>query len=214
MNVMRIAAAAMLLGPGGCYMSSGGTSNLPDARIDPTEVEMPADAELEPPVDADLEPQPDSDPDCDLWNSRVFVDIVVEISGPVGGVVTVTLRGGQRLLLNVTTPLGEVWADILDRHRTQGDPVYLQVDDPRTMNVIDVLMPYDSPLVALEPSVEGMEVELVYSAAIHFLYLSHPCYDQMLEVLRAAMADGSYVLVSTDFNEGNGILDARPSVTH
>lgn len=214
MNAKMLAAAAMLLGLGGCYMSSGGTSNLPDARTDPTEVEMPADAELEPPADADLEPQPDSDPDCDLWNSRVFVDIVVEMSDPVGGVVTVTLRGGQQLLLDVTTPLGEVWFDIVDRYRTQGDPIYFQVDDPRTMNVIDVLMPYDSPLVAVRPSPEGMEVELVYSAAIHFLYRSHPCYDQMLGVLEAAMADGSYVLVSTDFNEGNGILDARPSVTH
>jgi hypothetical protein len=206
MNAKTLAAAAMLLAPGGCYMSSGGASSLPDARTDPTDVEMTADTELD--------PRPDSDPDCDLWNSRVFVDVVMEMSEPVEGVVTVTLRGGQRLLLNVSTPLGEVWSDILDRYRAQGDPLYLQVDDPRAMNVIDVLMPYDSPLVALEPFAEGMEVELVYSAAIHFLYRSHPCYDRMLGVLEAAVADGSYVLVSTDFNEGNGILDARPSVTH
>ena len=77
------------------------------------------------------------------------------------------------------------------------------------MTIIDVLMPLESPVHDIRPAEEGMEVEFVYSAAIHFLYRSQPCYEQMLDVLETAYSQGHSVLATTDFNESSGILDVR-----
>jgi len=87
--------------------------------------------------------------------------------------------------------------------------VYLEIDDPGTMMIIDLIMPLESTVHSITSAADGMQVELVYSAAIYFLYLSHPCYEQMLAAIETALIRGSTVLASTDFNDGNRILDAR-----
>ncbi|MFH1437337.1 MAG: hypothetical protein ABIJ56_16655 [Pseudomonadota bacterium] len=189
-----IITALMLLGPAGCYESSRAGSNLPDADSDGA-----ADALMD----------QDTGPVCALWGVTVFVDYVQSLSPPVDGFVTVTLRGGQEFQLNVRSSLGELWAEILESYRERHEPVYLEIDDPRTLTIIDVLMPLESPLHDIRPAEDGVEVVFIYSAAIHFLYRSHPCYEQMLGVLETARSRGLSVLATTDFNNGNRILDAR-----
>lgn len=205
MNTRRwtVLAVLTLLGLAGCYESGRGCLGLFDAHSGDaadTPIDQDADATME--ADADL--------DCILWSSRVFVDYVQSVSLPVEGFVTVTLRGGQQLQLDVLNSLGEFWDELLDSYRERHRPIYLEVDDARTMTIIDLLMPLESQVQAISPDTDGVFVELAHSHAIQFLNRSHPCYEQLLTAIETAQRQGSVVLVCTDYNDGNKILDARP----
>ena len=179
---MHMAAipALLILGPAGCYTSSSMDSGPPDAG-----------------------------PECPLWGTSVFVDYVQAISEQSEGFITVTLRDGQQFWLDVQTARGEIWTEMLELHRVEHKPVYLEIDDPGTMTIINLIMSLESPVHDVRTAAEGTEVELVYSAAVHFLQLSHPCYGQMLAAIETAHREGSNVLVSADYNDGSRILDAR-----
>lgn len=193
-----VIAALTLIGLAGCYESSRADFSFVDAHSDAHSDEATMDEDTGP------------GPECELWGVSVFVDYVQDLSPPAEGFVTVTLRAGQQLQLDVQNPLGELWAEILGSYQEEHEPIYLEVDDPGSMTIIDLIMPLESEVHDITPAADGMEVELVYSAAIHFLYLSYPCYEQMLAAIETAQRQGSSVLVCTDFNDGNKILDARP----
>ena len=152
---------------------------------------------------------PGENPECPLWGTSVFVDYVQAISEPSEGFVTVTLLDGHQFRLDVQTARGEFWAGIIGSYRDSHEPLYFEVDGPGTMTIIHLLLPLESPVRAVRTAAEGTEVELDYSAAIHFLHLSHTCYEQMLAALETSLSRGSAVLVSTDYNDGNRILDVR-----
>ena len=204
MNSMHRAAIPVLalLGLTGCYTSSSMDWDQSDAG--PAETIDTADV-----LEDEAAMDEDAGPECPLWGTSVFVDYVHAISELSEGFVTLTLRGGQQFRLDVQTARGEIWTEMLELHYVEHKPVYLEIDDPGTMTITKVIMTLESPVHDLRTAAEGTEVELDYSAAIHFLHLSHPCYEQMLAALETALSRDSAVLVSTDCNDGSRILDVH-----
>jgi hypothetical protein len=137
----------------------------------------------------------------------ILVDVVTSLSAPLERIVTVAFRDHEPVTLEVGTPLADLWRDMLDHARENAHPSYLEIA-PATRRVLDVEIPYVSPVVELREVAEGVEVLLVYSAAIHSLRREQPGYRAMLDVLEAALASGASVVLTK--KDGLGIVDVRP----
>ena len=139
----------------------------------------------------------------------VIVDVVVGLSAPVGQVVTVDLRTSADVTLELGTPSAEVWHDMLAHSQEYSRPVYLEIVS-RTRRILDVALPLVSPVQALNETDASVEVALVYSAAIHYLYRTKPGFHEMLGLLQAALASGDTLVVTE--KDGQGIVDVRVAV--
>ncbi|MBN2496858.1 MAG: hypothetical protein JXR96_19865 [Deltaproteobacteria bacterium] len=155
----------------------------------------------------DCEPGWELDPDdplaC-LEREDVIVDIVTGIDPPSGDTIAVRLRDHRDVKLD----RDDIQIIFLETSLTYGTPVYLEIDpDSRLIKL--VLVPYDSPVAALREQAEWVEVELIYSAAIHVLRRDQPGFDVMLAELEASLADGTHRLV-TETRDSHEIIDVRP----
>ncbi|HOX47090.1 MAG TPA: hypothetical protein PK668_26085 [Myxococcota bacterium] len=137
----------------------------------------------------------------------VVVDLVVALSAPVDGVVTADLRDRADVTLEVGTARGDLWRDMLQHSLDNTRPVYLELE-PETRRIQDLELPYVSPAHSVDETAEGAEVQLIYSAAIHFLYLTQPKYQAMLALLQDSVTSGASLVVSE--KDQVGIVDVRP----
>lgn len=140
----------------------------------------------------------------------VIVDLVTGLSEPVDQVVSVSLKNSLSVSLKLGTAMAAVWEDMLGLSKQHQQPVYLEIvpeTRPEDRMILHLELPLVSPVHSLEPNDEGVEVQLIHSAAIHFLALAHPKFQEMLAVLEAALRDGATVVVSE--KDGRGIVDVR-----
>jgi hypothetical protein len=137
----------------------------------------------------------------------VIVDVVTALSAPADRLVAVDFRDHESVTLEVGTPIRDLWRDMLDHARENSRPSYVEIA-PATRRVEDVEIPYVSPVVEVREVAEGVEVLLVYSAAIHVLRLEQPGYQAMLAILRDAVTSGASVVLTE--KDGLGVVDVRP----
>jgi hypothetical protein len=121
--------------------------------------------------------------------------------------LAVTFAGGQRGLLDPNTHRSLVWADVLRSLHETSQPAYVEID-PETSYITEVLLPVRYRVVAIEPTAEGLQVELVISHARHELRRDNPDFDELRERLETALARGNYVLVTETLDE-HSIIDVR-----
>lgn len=136
----------------------------------------------------------------------VIVDVVIGPFAPADQVVTVNLRTGGDVTLELGTPIAEAWHDMLAHSQEYSRPVYLEIV-PETRRILDVALPIVSPVQALNETTAGVEVALVYSAAVHVLCRTTPGFQELLGLLQDALATGD-ILVVTE-KDGQGIVDVR-----
>ena len=165
-----------------------------------------------PGLDASSDPAPEQEADagqeCIVGGpGSMVMDLVTAVSDPVDSIVTVTFQSSAPVLVDVSTALGAFWAELMDRYRQEGRPVYVELD-PGTRMVIDFLFPLETRVQSVTHEPDGVEVLLTNSHAVHFLWRSNPCFDHLLEELEAALEDQSDVLVTED--DELGIVDIRP----
>ncbi len=139
-------------------------------------------------------------------DESVIVDVVTALSAPAAQLVTVSFRDHDPVTLEVGTPRADVWRDMLDLGRQTARPSYVELD-PGTRRVLDVEQPYVSPVVEVRPAQAGVEVLLVYSAAVHVLREAQPGYQAMRALLEAAVQSGASVVLTE--KDGLGVVDVR-----
>lgn len=139
-------------------------------------------------------------------DASVIVDVVAGLSEPTGRAVTVDLRDSADVILEIGTPLADAWRSMLAHSQEYSRPVYLEIV-PETRWITDVALPIVSPVEALFETLEGVQVALVYSAAVHVLYRTTPGYPEMLALLQDALAGGDTLVVTE--KDGQGIVDVR-----
>jgi hypothetical protein len=128
---------------------------------------------------------------------------------PPPSLVTVKLHGGQLAQLDVSMPHSKAWAGILDSMQRAKQAVYLKID-PQTGSIVDLLVPLAVKVVSMKPANrEGdIEVELVISAARHYLRSANPDFKNMLGTLEKALKTGMPLLV-TESRDRLEIVDVR-----
>ena len=99
---------------------------------------------------------------------------------------------------------------ILDSLQRAKQAVYLKID-PQTGIVADLLLPRAVKVASVaSANREGdVEVELIISAARHYLRHANPDYKKLLKTLEEAQKTGIPVLV-TDSRDRQEIVDVRP----
>jgi hypothetical protein len=99
--------------------------------------------------------------------------------------------------------------EILEQLRQMRLPVYVEVD-PATRGIMRLLIPLLTRVAAIgEAGAEEFRVDLEASHARHRLKRTNPDFGELLEILRAALAKKTWLIVTeTDDHE---IIDARPS---
>jgi hypothetical protein len=122
--------------------------------------------------------------------------------------LTITFEGGRSGVLDLSTPSGRVWADVLDYLRNARAPAYVEID-PISGLISNLLMPAVVTVGEITPIADGAEVELIISHAKHYLRRSNPDYDQLLRTLETARKDGATVAV-TETPTTHEIIDVRP----
>jgi hypothetical protein len=143
--------------------------------------------------------------------SSIVVDLVTALTDPVDQVVSASLKNHPAVSLTIGSPMSDLHRDILAFSLQYEDPVYLELDParlPQERWVLEVRHTLVSPVAQLRPTDDGVEVLLVWSAAVHFLYSTQPSYDAWLALLEAALADGANVVITE--KDGQGIIDVRP----
>lgn len=119
----------------------------------------------------------------------------------------VQLDGGQSGLLDMSVHRGAVWADVLRSLQERNEPAYIEID-PETGLITELLLPVRFTVGRIEPSEDGLLVELIISHGRHHLLRSNEDFDELRATLEAAKERGTAVLVTeTDEHE---IVDVRP----
>jgi hypothetical protein len=181
----------------------------PDAGTD-------ADSDSDTDTDGDGDGDADTDSgtgaeECITGGADAMVmDVPVDISAPVQEVETITFASSDPVYLDVSTPIGEVHHSMIAHFLQNEKPIYVSIV-PETREVLDVIQPIEGPVAAVTLAENGAEVELYYSAAIHFLWASNECFDYLYQVLVEALGDGSDQEVSNNLNTNDGIVDVRPA---
>jgi len=137
----------------------------------------------------------------------MVLDLVASISAPVLNIETIAFESAEPVTLDVGTPIGEVWHDMLQWSMDNDEPTYLRID-PMTRLILDVLRSFDGQVVSFHDDVDYVGVEFTTSAAIHSLFRDSVCFDHILAELEAALADQSNVQISEC--DEDGIVDIRP----
>jgi Glutaminase len=152
---------------------------------------------------------------------HAVIDTIVDLSPVQAGaeaqalrpgaeVVTVALSSGRRGLLDVTDPRSAIWATVLRSRRAAGEPVYLEID-PETGLINELLLSRAVGVESVSPQASGdVDVLLRVSAAVHHVRRSNPDFTELLARLRAALRDGTTVLV-TETPDSHDIIDVRPA---
>jgi len=110
--------------------------------------------------------------------------------------VTVSFEGGDSGELDLTASQSRLWFEILDFLKRKDRPAYVEID-PNTSAITEVLIPKASPVVSVTPDPSGdVTVSLIKSAALHSLRRNDPNFQEILDILEKAVADGSEVLLA------------------
>lgn len=124
--------------------------------------------------------------------------------------VTVNFQSGRFGHLDLAIPRATVWAEVLDSLRQANEPVYVEID-PETNAITEVLLPREVKVGAIAPTDTGdaVEVELIISQARHYLRRTNPDFQELLNTLEIAQAEGSPVLI-TETQDSREIIDVKP----
>lgn len=124
---------------------------------------------------------------------------------PSGNWSRITFRAGRQGLLDLSTQRGAAWSDVLRSLRQRNSPAYVEID-PASSQLTRLLIPKLVTVGDIKPSTQGVEVELIISHAVHLLRNSHPRYQELLNRLTTAKANGQSVAVIDDPSSHN-IID-------
>jgi hypothetical protein len=139
--------------------------------------------------------------------SRVAPARAGEAPGAAETYLEVRFESGQSGLLDMSVHRGAVWADVLRSLHERKQPAYVEID-PETGLITELLLPLRFGVGRIEPSEEGLMVELIFSHGRHHLLRSNEDFDELRETLEAAKKRKTAVLVTeTDEHE---IVDVRP----
>src|SRR5215469_2472611 len=98
-----------------------------------------------------------------MANPNVVVDLVRSVpsfdAARIGATgvprtLTITFEGGQSGVLDLSTPPGAVWADVLDYLREARAPAYVEID-PITGLISNLLMPLVVTVGEITPIADG-----------------------------------------------------------
>ncbi len=142
----------------------------------------------------------------------VIVDLMTGLSAPADDFVTVSLRDHDPIYLDMTKPNATARAEILESMRQLGSPMYFEIA-PNARVILDYLFPIEGQVLELITQEDGIAVHLTTSAAVHFLYQANPDFQQFLDALEVAKQLGTALLITTDMDEGNKIVDVRASLS-
>ena len=132
---------------------------------------------------------------------NAVVDNISSLSTPLSAMeapqppssVTVRFEGGDSGELDLTTSESRLRFEIIDLLKRKNRPVYVEID-PNTSAITEVLIPRASPVVSVKPDPNGdVTVTLVTSSALHSLRRNNPDFQEILDILEKAAADGSEV---------------------
>ncbi len=138
--------------------------------------------------------------------ARLPVSRAAEAPGPPENYLEVRFESGESGLLDMSVHRDAVWADVLRSLQERNQPAYVEID-PETHQVTELLLPRHFTVGAIEPTEDGLEVELVISHGRHVLRDSSPRFQELRETLEAAKERNAPVLVTeTDEHE---IVDVR-----
>jgi hypothetical protein len=118
-----------------------------------------------------------------------------EAPGPAEGYVEVRFADGRSGFLDMSVHRDAVWADVLRSLWERNQPAYVEID-PETQKVSELLLPRRFTVGRVEPTEDGLEVELIISHARHVLRRSNPDFEQLRESLQAAVERDTAVLVT------------------
>ena len=149
-------------------------------------------------------------------NANAIVSSVIRLDTPLEGATAGTLRAqggasielddGRRVRLDPENPRSAVFAQVLDGLSRQKLPVYVEVD-PATSAITRVLIPYVTRVADVQPSEDGLDVEIEMSHARHVLRRGAPDYDEMEKRLREALETGDVIALTED--SAHNIIDVR-----
>ena len=116
---------------------------------------------------------------------------------PTGNWTRIAFSAGRTGLLDRSSQRGAVWADVLESLQQQNAPAYIEID-PVNSQISQLLIPMVVGVGEIKPTDAGVDVELIISHAIHHLKSHHPRYEELLNRLKSARANGEQVAVTED----------------
>jgi len=116
---------------------------------------------------------------------------------PSGTWARVAFSAGRVGLVDLSTERGTAWSAVLVSLRQRNAPAYIELD-PVSTQITRLLIPLVVTVGGINPSAQGVEVELTISHAIHTLRTSHPRFRELLDRLKAAQASGAQIAVIED----------------
>ena len=133
---------------------------------------------------------------------------VAESLAPSADLASVRLDSGRSARLTAAEPRAPAWLSVLNDLRSAGLPVYVEID-PETDALTEVLVPLRVTVESIRSSDDGVEVELLISHARHYLRRDNSDFEELLQTLERALANGTSLLV-TETLDSNEIIDVRP----
>jgi len=124
--------------------------------------------------------------------------------------ITVRLHGDQLAHLDMSMSRSKAWAGILDSVQRMKQAVYLKID-LKTRMIAELLLPRPVKVASVKSANRkgDVEVELIISAARHYLRRTNPDYKNLLKTVENAQKTGMPVLV-TESRDRHEIVDVRP----
>jgi hypothetical protein len=124
---------------------------------------------------------------------------------------TVHLRNSQVGHLDLSTPHGGIWLNVLRSLHENQMPAYVEIDK-QTKEITQLLQPKLQPVGGIHPMEQGpdVRVDLLNSHALHVLRHNHPQFKRFLEILRDAQKKETSVWV-TETLDTHEIIDVQPA---
>jgi len=120
----------------------------------------------------------------------------------------VNFNNNQKGLLDMHSPRAVHWAEILDAHRRENKPIYLEIDE-ETDVITNLLIPSNFKVDKITVDDFGnLNVLFQPSSAVHFVLKSEPNFDAMRAKLQDALANGTELVV-TETRDEHEIIDIR-----
>lgn len=124
---------------------------------------------------------------------------------------TVELQNGSSFVVNQADNQSTIWLNLLNEFSETEESVYLEVE-PETNIVQRLLLPKLYMVSGIEENSddERQYVELEISHARHFISLSNPNYERLLNNLEEALEQNQPVLITEKLDEPE-IIDVSPN---
>ena len=116
---------------------------------------------------------------------------------------------GRSGLLDLSLNRARIWGEVLESLRDSGQPVYVEID-PDSDVITELLLPIRFLVGAVEPTDDGVRVDLIVSQARHYLRTSNPDFEEFRQLLQTARDARTPVFV-TETLDDHEIVDVRPT---